>query len=32
MLAVREVSDQIERSVSDECWPLPKSREIHCPV
>jgi glutamine synthetase len=32
MLAVREVSDQIELSVSDECWPLPKYREILFPV
>jgi glutamine synthetase len=32
MLAVREVSDQIELTVSDECWPLPKYREILFPV
>jgi glutamine synthetase len=32
MLAEREVSDQIELSVSDECWPLPKYREILFPV
>jgi glutamine synthetase len=32
MLAVREVSDQIELSVSDEVWPLPKYREILFPV
>jgi glutamine synthetase len=32
MLAVREVSDQIELSVSDDCWPLPKYREILFPV
>ena len=32
MLAVREASDQIELSVSDECWPLPKYREILFPV
>ena len=32
MLAVREVSDQIELSVADDCWPLPKYREILFPV
>jgi glutamine synthetase len=32
MLAVREVSDQIELTVSDDCWPLPKYREILFPV
>ncbi|MFL5620635.1 MAG: glutamine synthetase III [Gemmatimonadaceae bacterium] len=32
MLAVREVSDQIELTVSDESWPLPKYREILFPV
>jgi glutamine synthetase len=32
MLAVRETSDQIELGVSDECWPLPKYREILFPV
>ena len=28
MLAVREVSDQIELTVSDELWPLPKYEEM----
>src|SRR5215218_146290 len=32
MLAAREVSDQIELTVSDELWPLPKYREILFPV
>jgi len=32
MLAAREVSDQIELSVADDCWPLPKYREILFPV
>jgi glutamine synthetase len=32
MLAVREASDAIELAVSDECWPLPKYREILFPV
>ena len=32
MLAVREVSDQIELTVADDCWPLPKYREILFPV
>jgi len=32
MTAAREVSDQIELTVSDELWPLPKYREILFPV
>ena len=32
MLAAREVSDQIELTVADDCWPLPKYREILFPV
>ena len=32
MLAVREVSDQLELTISDELWPLPKYREILFPV
>ena len=32
MLAVREASDKIELGISDECWPLPKYREILFPV
>jgi glutamine synthetase len=32
MQAVREVSDKIELSISDELWPLPKYREILFPV
>ena len=32
MLAAREVSDQIELTISDELWPLPKYREILFPV
>ena len=32
MLSVREASDRIELSISDECWPLPKYREILFPV
>jgi glutamine synthetase len=32
MLAVREASDRIELGISDECWPLPKYREILFPV
>jgi glutamine synthetase len=32
MLAVREVSDKLELTISDELWPLPKYREILFPV
>ena len=32
MTAAREVSDQIELTVSDDLWPLPKYREILFPV
>jgi glutamine synthetase len=32
MVAAREVSDQIELTVSDDCWPLPKYREMLFPV
>jgi glutamine synthetase len=32
MVAAREVSDQIELTVADDCWPLPKYREMLFPV
>jgi len=32
MAAVRKCCDAIELSVSDECWPLPKYREMLFPV
>jgi len=32
MVAAREVADQIELTVSDDCWPLPKYREMLFPV
>jgi glutamine synthetase len=32
MTAAREIADQIELSISDELWPLPKYREILFPV
>ncbi|MEO6525856.1 MAG: glutamine synthetase III [Gemmatimonadaceae bacterium] len=32
MLAAREVADQLELTISDECWPLPKYREMLFPV
>jgi glutamine synthetase len=32
MAAVRACCDTIELSISDECWPLPKYREMLFPV
>ena len=32
MVAVREVCDALELSVADDCWPLPKYREMLFPV
>jgi len=32
MVAAREVADQLELSISDDCWPLPKYREMLFPV
>ena len=32
MAAVREVRDAIELIVADDCWPLPKYREMLFPV
>jgi glutamine synthetase len=32
MAAVRQASDELELSVSDACWPLPKYREMLFPV
>ena len=32
MAEVRKVCDSLELSVSDECWPLPKYREMLFPV
>jgi glutamine synthetase len=32
MVAAREVADQIELTISDDCWPLPKYREMLFPV
>jgi glutamine synthetase len=32
MAAVREASDRLELLVDDECWPLPKYREMLFPV
>ena len=32
MAEVRKVCDALELSVSDECWPLPKYREMLFPV
>jgi glutamine synthetase len=32
MLEVRKCCDALESSVADECWPLPKYREMLFPV
>ena len=32
MVAVREACDALELSISDECWPLPRYREMLFPV
>jgi glutamine synthetase len=32
MVAAREIADQLELTISDECWPLPKYREMLFPV
>ena len=32
MAGVRTVSDAIESSIADDCWPLPKYREMLFPV
>ena len=32
MAEVRKISDALELSVADDCWPLPKYREMLFPV